>query len=85
MKRYVIKNTETGEFLKGTGKYSEWTTFDDADLYSSKFWEMMNRDEVRDGDVIFLQDYWHPGKRKLTPFWWKENMELVEVTITMNE
>ena len=22
---------------------------------------MMNRDEVRDGDVIFLQDYWHPG------------------------
>ena len=57
MKRFVIKNTETGEFLKGTGKYSEWTTFDDADLY----------------------------KRKLTPFWWKASMELVEVTIVFNK
>jgi hypothetical protein len=57
MKRFVIKNTETGEFLKGTGKYSEWTTFDDADLY----------------------------KRKLTPFWWEANMELVEVTIVFNK
>jgi glycosyltransferase involved in cell wall biosynthesis len=27
----------------------------------SNFLDMMNRDEVRDGDVIFLQDYWHPG------------------------
>jgi hypothetical protein len=56
MKRVVIKNTETGEFLKGTGKYLEWTTFDDADLY----------------------------KRKLTPFWWDSNMELVEVNISLN-
>lgn len=27
----------------------------------SNFLDMLNRDEVRDGDVIFLQDYWHPG------------------------
>jgi glycosyltransferase involved in cell wall biosynthesis len=27
----------------------------------SNFLDMMNNDEVRDGDVIFLQDYWHPG------------------------
>ena len=27
----------------------------------SNFLDMMNRDEVTDGDVIFLQDYWHPG------------------------
>ena len=27
----------------------------------SSFLDMMNNDEVRDGDVIFLQDYWHPG------------------------
>ena len=27
----------------------------------SNFLDMMNRDEVKDGDVIFLQDYWHPG------------------------
>ena len=27
----------------------------------SNFLDMMNRDEVRDGDIIFLQDYWHPG------------------------
>ena len=56
MKRFVIKNTETGEFLKGSGKYSEWTTFEDADLY----------------------------KRKLTDFWWRSNMELVEVNISLN-
>lgn len=27
----------------------------------SNFLDMLNRDEVREGDVIFLQDYWHPG------------------------
>jgi glycosyltransferase involved in cell wall biosynthesis len=27
----------------------------------SNFLDMMNNDEVCDGDVIFLQDYWHPG------------------------
>jgi glycosyltransferase involved in cell wall biosynthesis len=27
----------------------------------SNFLDMLNRDEVCDGDVIFLQDYWHPG------------------------
>ena len=36
MKRFVIRNTETGEFLKGTGKYKEWTTFEKADLYKRK-------------------------------------------------
>ena len=36
MKRFVIKNTETGEFLKGTGKYATWTTFENADLYKRK-------------------------------------------------
>ena len=36
MKRFVIKNTETGEFLKGNGKYAEWTTFENADLYKRK-------------------------------------------------
>ena len=49
MKRFVIKNTETGEFLKGTGKYSEWTTFDDADLYKRKltlFWWEANMELV---------------------------------------
>jgi hypothetical protein len=55
MKRFIIKNTETGEFLKGTGKYLEWTTFENADLY----------------------------KRKLTDFWWSENMELVEVKVNV--
>jgi len=49
MKRFVIKNTETGEFLKGSGKYSEWTTFDDADLYKRKltdFWWDSNMELV---------------------------------------
>jgi glycosyltransferase involved in cell wall biosynthesis len=27
----------------------------------SNFLDMLNRDEVKDGDIIFLQDYWHPG------------------------
>ena len=27
----------------------------------SNFLDMLNNDEVSDGDVIFLQDYWHPG------------------------
>tara|TARA_Y100000385_G_scaffold217404_1_gene226474 strand:+ start:297 stop:1463 length:1167 start_codon:yes stop_codon:yes gene_type:complete len=27
----------------------------------SNFLDMLNKDEVNDGDVIFLQDYWHPG------------------------
>ena len=27
----------------------------------SNFLNMLNKDEVNDGDVIFLQDYWHPG------------------------
>jgi glycosyltransferase involved in cell wall biosynthesis len=27
----------------------------------SNFLDMINRDEVSNGDVIFLQDYWHPG------------------------
>lgn len=25
------------------------------------FLDMLNNDQVKDGDVIFLQDYWHPG------------------------
>ena len=36
MKRFVIRNTETGEFLKGNGKYAKWTTFENADLYKRK-------------------------------------------------
>ena len=27
----------------------------------ANFLDMLNRDEVKDGDIIFLQDYWHPG------------------------
>jgi len=27
----------------------------------SNFLDMLNRDDVSNGDVIFLQDYWHPG------------------------
>ena len=27
----------------------------------SNFLDMLNADQVKDGDVIFLQDYWHPG------------------------
>ena len=27
----------------------------------TNFLDMINRDEVRDNDIIFLQDYWHPG------------------------
>ena len=27
----------------------------------SNFLDMLNTDQVKDGDVIFLQDYWHPG------------------------
>ena len=27
----------------------------------SNFLDMLNKDEVNNGDVIFLQDYWHPG------------------------
>lgn len=27
----------------------------------SNFLDMLNNDQVKDGDVIFLQDYWHPG------------------------
>ena len=27
----------------------------------ANFLDMLNRDEVNDGDIIFLQDYWHPG------------------------
>jgi glycosyltransferase involved in cell wall biosynthesis len=27
----------------------------------SNFLDMLNRDEVKDGDIIFLQDYWTPG------------------------
>jgi len=49
MKRFVIKNTETGEFLKGTGKYKEWTTFENADLYKRQltdFWWESNMELV---------------------------------------
>ena len=41
MKRYIIRNTETGEFLSGTGRHTKWTSFDKADLYKGKltdFW-----------------------------------------------
>ena len=27
----------------------------------ANFLDLLNRDEVNDGDIIFLQDYWHPG------------------------
>ena len=27
----------------------------------ANFLDMLNRGEVNDGDIIFLQDYWHPG------------------------
>lgn len=27
----------------------------------SNFLDMLNADRVKDGDVLFLQDYWHPG------------------------
>jgi glycosyltransferase involved in cell wall biosynthesis len=27
----------------------------------SNFLDMLNADQVKDGDIIFLQDYWHPG------------------------
>ena len=27
----------------------------------SNFLDMLNIDQVKDGDVLFLQDYWHPG------------------------
>ena len=27
----------------------------------ANFLDMLNRGEVKDGDIIFLQDYWHPG------------------------
>jgi len=27
----------------------------------ANFLDMLNRDEVKNGDIIFLQDYWHPG------------------------
>lgn len=27
----------------------------------SNFLDMLNTDQVKDGDIIFLQDYWHPG------------------------
>ena len=27
----------------------------------STFLDMLNADQVKDGDIIFLQDYWHPG------------------------
>ncbi len=27
----------------------------------ANFLDMLNLDEVKDGDIIFLQDYWHPG------------------------
>lgn len=27
----------------------------------SNFLDMLNADQVKNGDVIFLQDYWHPG------------------------
>jgi len=37
MKRFVIRNKTTGEFLKGTGKNSEWVKdFADADLFQKK-------------------------------------------------
>lgn len=49
MKRFVIRNTETGEFLKGSGKHSSWTTLDKADLYKKKlsdFWWDLNMELV---------------------------------------
>lgn len=27
----------------------------------SNFLDMLNIDQVKDGDILFLQDYWHPG------------------------
>lgn len=27
----------------------------------SNFLDMLNTDQVKDGDILFLQDYWHPG------------------------
>tara|TARA_Y100000389_G_scaffold184409_1_gene202837 strand:- start:1884 stop:3074 length:1191 start_codon:yes stop_codon:yes gene_type:complete len=27
----------------------------------SNFLDMINTDQVKDGDILFLQDYWHPG------------------------
>jgi glycosyltransferase involved in cell wall biosynthesis len=27
----------------------------------SNFLDMLNNDQVSDGDILFLQDYWHPG------------------------
>jgi glycosyltransferase involved in cell wall biosynthesis len=27
----------------------------------SNFLDMLNSDQVKDGDILFLQDYWHPG------------------------
>lgn len=56
MKRFVIRNTETGEFRKGTGKNGEWTTYNKADLYKTG---------------------------KSSAWWFKPNMEFVEVTITI--
>jgi hypothetical protein len=49
MKRFVIRNTETGELLKGTGKHAEWTTINNADLYKKKltnFWWESNMELV---------------------------------------
>ena len=49
MKRFIIRNTETGEFLKGSGKYARWTTFNNADLYKKKltdFWWNSNMELV---------------------------------------
>ena len=37
----------------GRGKY--------AMSQCASFLDMLNRNEVRDGDVVFLQDFWHPG------------------------
>jgi len=37
MSRYVIRNTKTLQYLKGTGKHKEWVTFlQEADLYKKK-------------------------------------------------
>jgi hypothetical protein len=50
MKRFVIRNKTTGEFLKGTGKNGEWVKdFANADLFQKKltdFWWRENEMEL---------------------------------------
>ena len=47
MNRYVIRNTQTGKFLKGTGKHKEWVdSLDQADLYRKKLTGFWWNDEI---------------------------------------